>query len=174
MITKGNWYCYHWVYFYRNYWNSTQNHSQQSQNSIKSIGLKPQFTSGKSNFIFKEIDHLTESVHHNPKSLADSYREQKHQINSRLMSSSGKENKSDNIQSQPSVKLYAGGRTKEQILAQRKQMMRPKVTLFLIYLNSPQFFLSQPNQKQIRLSKTMLKPKKYQIQFFIGLQKVKR
>ena len=160
--------------FYRSYWNSTQNNSQQSHILIKSIGLKPQFTSGNSNFIFKEIDHLTESVHQNPKSVADSYGEQKNQINSRLMSSSGKENKSDNIQSQPSVKLYAGGRTKEQILAQRKHLMRPKVTLFLIYLNSPQLFLSRPNQKQIRLSKTMLKLKKYQIQFFIGLQKVKR
>ena len=59
------------------------------------------------------------------KSIADGYREKKLQLTHKLAYTGEQENVSQNIK-KSGPKVYAGGRTKEQILALRREMMRPK------------------------------------------------
>lgn len=60
-----------------------------------------------------------------PTSVADNYRQKKLQLSQKLKTAStDQENRSANVSSTKNDKMYAGGRTKEQILAQRKEMMK--------------------------------------------------
>lgn len=87
-----------------------------------------------------------------PVSVADNYRQKKLEYFKILsIYRIGKENKSNNIQidKNSGPKLYAGGRTKEEILAQRREMMKPKRTVQSDTQSQPETPSGRPNLERL-------------------------
>lgn len=110
---------------------TANNPSKGKSSHASQIELKPSLNMFRPTDDHRGRTELEERACKPQMSVADAYRERKQQLDQRpRLQPSGKENASNHNQQQQvkesGPKLYPGGRTKEEILAQRKLMMKPK------------------------------------------------